>query len=145
MANLTATAEVDVDAPVTRVWAALTDPDIIRRYFFGTNVETDWQPGNTIIWKGEYEGKQYEDKGQILEVEPEKRMRLTHFSPMTGQPDVPENYHTLEYLLEEQGGRTHVTLTQDNNADEAEVQRSTQNWEMVLNGLKKAVESEERG
>ena len=59
---------------------------------------------------------------------------------MTGQPDVPENYHTLTYELSQRGGRTHVVLSQDNNADADEAVRATQNWQLLLDGLKNLVE-----
>jgi uncharacterized protein YndB with AHSA1/START domain len=140
--NVIAKAEIDVTAPVASVWKALTDPGIIAKYFFGSQVRTDWQPGSPIVWQGEYEGKQYEDKGEILEVEQNRLLRMTHFSPMTGLPDEPENYHTLTYTLDERGGSTHVSLSQDNNGSEADAERATANWATMLEGLKSTVESE---
>lgn len=140
--NVIAKAEIDVTAPVASVWKALTDPGIIAKYFFGSQVCTDWQPGSPIVWQGEYEGKQYEDKGEILEVEQNRLLRMTHFSPMAGLPDEPENYHTLTYTLDERGGSTHVSLSQDNNGSEAEAERATANWATMLEGLKSTVESE---
>ena len=104
MEDLVATAETEIDAPPSSVWRALTDPDVIEQYMFGARVVTDWQPGSSIVWKGEYEGKAYEDKGEVLEVVPERRLKVTHFSPLGGEDDVPENYHTLTYELE--GSRT---------------------------------------
>ena len=136
-----AKVEIDVDATPSAVWKALTDPELIAKYFFGSQVHTDWQPGSPIVWKGEYQGKEYEDKGEILEVQPNRLLRVTHFSPMTGQPDEPENYHTLTYDLDEHDGATRVTLSQDNNASEDEAERSTANWETVLKGLKQTVEN----
>ena len=140
MANVIARAEVDIAASPAEVWTALTDPKLIAQYFFGSRVQTDWQPGHPIRWTGEYQGKPYEDHGSVVEVEPERRLTVTHFSPMTGLPDAPENYHTITYDLEELGGSTRVSLHQDNNRDDAEAARSTENWRMMLAGLKKTVE-----
>lgn len=140
MAGITATAEIEIAAPAARVWQALTDPKIIARYFFGSHVETDWRPGSPIVWKGEYEGKAYEDKGRVLEVRPNRLLKVSHFSPMSGLPDKPENYHNLSYELHEHGSATHLSLSQDNNKDEAEAARSTQNWRAMLAGLKRTVE-----
>jgi uncharacterized protein YndB with AHSA1/START domain len=95
MSNHAATAEAEIAAPPGRVWAALTDPEQIKEYMFGSEVVTDWAKGSPIVWKGEYEGKKYEDKGEIVEIEPERRLKVTHFSPVSGQDDAPENYHTL--------------------------------------------------
>jgi uncharacterized protein YndB with AHSA1/START domain len=140
MTDHVATAEIEVDASRDRVWAALTDPDQIKEYMFGSEVLTDWSQGSPIVWKGEYEGKKYEDKGEILEIEPERRLKVTHFSPTSGQDDRPENYHTLLYELEERGGRTHVSLSQDNNPSEEAAEHSRANWEKMLEGLKQVVE-----
>ena len=84
MTGKVASAETDIDAPRSEVWRALTDPDEIEKYMFGSRVETDWKPGSPITWKGEYEGKTYEDTGEILEVEPERRLKLTHSSASSG-------------------------------------------------------------
>ena len=130
-----------MQAPPDRVWAALTDPDLIEQYMFGARVVTDWVPGSSIAWKGEFEGKAYEDKGEVLEVVPERRLKMTHFSPLSGADDVPENYHTLTFELEGGNGTTHVSLSQDNNSSAEAAEHSRANWENMLSGLKATVEA----
>ena len=138
--NLVANASVTIDASSAKVWEALVDPQAIKKYMFGTNVFTDWKEGNAIVWRGEWQGKEYEDKGTILKFEPERVLQYSHFSPLSGQPDVPENYHTVTIELSGAGGQTTVTLTQDNNETEEARQHSEQNWERMLEALKKFVE-----
>jgi uncharacterized protein YndB with AHSA1/START domain len=140
VADYVATAETQIDAPRDKVWAALTDPEQIKEYMFGAEVVTDWKQGSPIVWKGEYEGKKYEDKGEIVEIEPERRLKVTHFSPLSGQEDRPENYHTLLYELEERGEKTHLSLSQDNNASKEAAEHSQANWEKMLAGLKQVAE-----
>lgn len=140
MADYVATAETEISASPTQVWAVLTDPEQIKKFMFGAEVETDWQPGSPIIWKGVYEGKEYEDKGEILAVEPGRLLKVTHYSPLSGQPDTPENYHTLTYELDESGTTTRLSLSQDNNASEEEAEHSRGMWEMLVNGVKEAAE-----
>ena len=140
MPDHVATAEVQIDARSARVWDALVDPKLIKKYMFDTDVVTDWQQGSPIVWRGVYEGKPYEDKGEILEIDPERLLRVTHFSPLSGKDDVPANYHTLTYELEQNGDRTRVSLSQDNNASEEEAEHSRSNWEKMLRGLKEVVE-----
>jgi uncharacterized protein YndB with AHSA1/START domain len=142
-ANVTgyvAKAETEIEAPAARVWRALTDPDEIEQYMFGSRVETDWKPGSPIVWRGTYEGKAYEDKGEVVTVEPEHRLEVTHFSPLSGQDDVPANYHTLVYELEQCDGTTRVALSQDNNSSEEAAEHSKANWEKMLAGLKEIAE-----
>ena len=138
--DLIAEASVNVNAPVDEVWEALVDPEAIHQYMFGTNVETDWHEGSPISWKGEWEGKPYEDKGVILQVKPERTLQYSHFSPLSGLPDRPENYHTVTIELSGDGDQTRVTLAQDNNPTEEARAHSQKNWEMMLGALKKYLE-----
>lgn len=140
MADHVATAETDISASPAQVWAALTDPELIKEYMFGSQVETDWLQGSPIVWRGEYEGAVYEDKGEIVEIDAPIRLKLTHFSPLSGQEDVPDNYHTLLYELEQRGDTTHLSLSQDHNATEEEAERAKGNWQMMLTGLKDVAE-----
>ena len=140
MTGRVATAETEIHAPRSKVWKALTDPDQIQKYMFGSRVDTDWKPGSRITWKGEYEGKEYEDKGEILEVVEERRLKITHFSPLSGDEDARENYHTLTYTLDGNGTSTHLKLTQDNNSSEEEAEHSKGMWEMLVTKVKEAAE-----
>ena len=139
--NLVATASISINASRQKVWNALTDPAVIKRYMFGSDVTSDWTVGSSITYAGEYEGKKYEDHGEILEMLPPKVLRTTHFSPLSGQPDVPENYHELTYTLEPVEEGTRVELTQDNNGSDKEVEHSAANWQQMLESLRSVVES----
>ena len=108
---------------------------------FGTEVTTDWQVGSPITYKGQWEGKTYEDKGKILQIEPGKLLVSTFWSSLSGLPDVPENYNTVRYELSTEGNATRLTITQDNNATQEEANHSAQNWNTVLDGMKKLLES----
>ena len=139
--DLVAKVSSTVQAPVGEVWQALVTPKTIKEYMFGATVKSDWKVGSKITWKGQWKGRSYEDKGEILEIEPQHLLSYSHFSPLTGKPDAPENYHTVTIELSKQPKGTLVTLSQDNNATEEERKHSQQNWKMMLEGLKKVVES----
>src|SRR4030095_4215626 len=139
-ANNIAKAETTINTSADNVWHALTDPELIKKYMFGTTVVSDWKEGSKITWKGEWEGKAYEDKGKILRFEPKKSLQYSHFSPLSGLHDNPENYHIVTIDLEEKDKQTTVTLSQDNNADEKTKDHSEKNWKMMLNSLKKLLE-----
>jgi uncharacterized protein YndB with AHSA1/START domain len=139
--NLIAVASIDINASNAEVWKALVDPEAIKQYMFGTNVVSDWKKGSPIVWRGEWQGKSYEDKGVILRFSPNHTLQYSHFSPLSGLPDKPENYHTVTVELSDAGMQTHVTLSQDKNATEDERKHSEENWEMMLVALKKFVES----
>ena len=138
--DLTAKASVIIKAPPSKVWAALTEPRIIKQYFFGTNTVTDWKVGGPIQFRGQYEGKPYEDKGTVLAFEPEELIRYTYWSSMSGIEDRPENYVTITYRLFEEDNKVHVEISQENVPDEETKQHSEDNWRKVLSGLKSLLE-----
>jgi uncharacterized protein YndB with AHSA1/START domain len=138
--NYIAKATTTIHAPVSKIWQALVNPEIIKQYLFNTDVISDWKVGSPILYRGEWEGKPFEDKGEILEIEPQKELKSTHWSPLSGVPDTPENYHTVTYTLTDKGESTQVTITQDNNATEEEKAHSEKNWNTVLAGMKKLLE-----
>jgi uncharacterized protein YndB with AHSA1/START domain len=138
--GLIAQAEITIKASPERVWEALTTPRLIKQYFFGSDVASDWKVGSPITYRGEWQGKAYEDKGEILQVLPGKLLISTHWSPLSGTPDAPENYHTVSYELTGEADNTAVRIRQDNNASEDEVKHSAENWKMVLEGLKVLLE-----
>jgi uncharacterized protein YndB with AHSA1/START domain len=136
-----AKAAVTIDAPVDKVWDGLVSPAIIKKYMAGARVVSDWKEGSPIVWKGEWKGKPFEDKGTILEIEPERHLKYSHYSPLSGEPDRPESYHTVTIDLSKQESGVYVALTQDHNPSDEALSHSEKNWKMMLEGLKKAVES----
>jgi len=136
-----AKATATINAPASKVWDALTKPEQIKQYMFGTQVTTDWKVGSPITYKGEWKGKAYEDKGKVLEIEPRKRLVSSFWSALAGLPDTPENYKTVGYELAPDGDQTKLTITQDNNASQDEAKEAEKNWRMVLDGIKKLVEN----
>ncbi|HET9780929.1 MAG TPA: SRPBCC family protein [Candidatus Dormibacteraeota bacterium] len=137
-----AITSVAINASADDVWDALTSPAKVKQYMHGTEMSTDWKEGSPIKWRGEWQGRAYEDKGTVLEVKPGKVLRYTHWSPMGGSEDRPENYHTVTYELSGENGRTLLTLIQDNNPSQEEADKmAANNWAPVLQGLKKTAES----
>jgi uncharacterized protein YndB with AHSA1/START domain len=129
-----------INAPIAKVWDALVNPRMIKQYMFGTNAISEWKEGSPIVFRGEWEGKRYEDKGVILRLEPERLLQYTHFSPLSGLPDTPENYHTVTVELTSQGTRTLLSLSQDNNASEQAREHSEKSWGIMLASLRDLLE-----
>ncbi len=139
--NLVARQSVVIDAPATKVWKALTDPEAIRQYLFGTEAVSDWEVGSPITYKGVWQGRSYEDKGTVLKVVPGRLLETTYWSGMSGLPDTPENRKKVTYELLSKDRQTTITVTQNNNTSEEERSHSEQNWKSVLEGLKRLLES----
>jgi uncharacterized protein YndB with AHSA1/START domain len=133
-------ASIAIDAPVEKVWEALTTPDVIKRWFFGVDTETDWTEGGPIVHRGEYQGEPYEDKGTILKVEPPRRLVHTHWSPVSGLPDSPEHYQQVSWELSEGDGSTVLTVREENLPSEEAKSVSEQGWTAALGALKELLE-----
>ncbi len=141
--NITAKVSETINASSFRVWEALTDPELIKKYFFGTDTYTDWKVGHPIVFEGEYEGKKYKDKGTILANKEKELLRYSYWSSMSGIEDKPENYGIISYRLKGDYMSTTLTVTQENIPDEKTKEHSIQNWKKVLSGLKEIVEKRE--
>lgn len=97
--NLIAESSITIQASPPKVWQVLTEPAKIKQYLFGTEVETDWQKGSPIRFKGEYQGKHYLDKGEVLEHKDQELLRYNYWSGFSGLEDKPENYSLVSYKL----------------------------------------------
>jgi len=137
--DLIARANVTIDAPPSEVWAALVSPAVIKQYMFGTDVRSDWKEG--VRSRGRANGRAGGIRTMARSADQAGRLlRYTHFSPVAGLVDAPENYHTVTIALADVGGKTHVTLSQENNSTEEARKNSEKNWSAMLEGLKKFVE-----
>ncbi len=139
--DIIARSSITINASKTIVWKALTDPDLIKLYFFGTEASSEWKVGSSIKFRGEWEGTKYEDKGTILEMQPENLFKYNYWSSFSELEDKPENYAHITYELSDVGNSTIVTVTQDNIASEIERDNSKKNWETVLNNMKDLIEN----
>src|SRR5882724_6238731 len=108
--NITGEVNATINAPVSKVWEALTKPEIIKQYFFDTNTITDWKVGSSIKFEGVWEGKSYQDKGTVLVFEPQKKISYSYWSSMSGIEDKPENYVTVTYELSEENSKTKLKV-----------------------------------
>ena len=138
---MTATAQVSRTIPAkdADVWKTLTSKAGMKAYMMGADVETDWKVGSPITMKGEFNGKAFEDKGEVRSFEPGKKLSYTHQSGGKG----PEHLVTVE--IAPKGEATEVTITQANadgsvtDADREHKAQYEKTWGMMLDGLEKAV------
>jgi len=117
------------------VWEALTNPELIAQYFFGTNCQCDWEKGSAITFSGEFNGISYLDKGTILSIEKYKHIEYDYFSSFSGLEDLPENYKIIRYELNEVNGQTEFTVSQNNFETEEARSHSESSWGMIMEGL----------
>ena len=136
MNTLTLKTEITFEAPISKVWQGLTDPAIVKQYFFGTELESTWKVGEPITFSGEWDGHKYVDGGVIFEIDAPNLLKYNYWSSMSGTEDIPENYALITYELSEQEGITTLLITQDKVKNEEALEHSKQNWNTVFDGLK---------
>jgi uncharacterized protein YndB with AHSA1/START domain len=122
------------------VWKGLTDKELVKKYFFGTELTTAWETGSPITFSGTWDGKPYEDKGIILELVPDKLLKYNYWSSFSGLEDIPENYVNITYRLTDNGNHTTtLTILQDGFKNEEAKNHSVNNWKMILDNLSKVL------
>ncbi len=131
---------IEIKAPASKVWEALTEPAIVKQYFFGTDLTSDWEQGSPITWEGEWNGNRYKDTGTILEIEPGIKVKYNYWSSMSGTEDIPENYIDITYKLKESDGKTTLHITQEKIKTDEAKQHSEQNWRWVFGKMKELLE-----
>ena len=138
--ELTVTTSIEINADKAKVWDALTNPEKIKVYLFGTEALTDWKVGSEIIFQGEYQGHQYKDKGTILHIKTDELLQYSYWSGFTGLEDKTENYSLVTYKLDTINGKTLLSLTQTGFSNEQAQQHSQTAWTNVLQQIKQMTE-----
>lgn len=140
---------ITINAPVTKVWDALINPEKTKKYMFGCETVSDWKEGSTLLWKGEYKGKEMIFvKSNIIAIKPEKFLMYTTIDPNSAIDDISENYLTVTYELSEEYGCTILNVTQGDYSTVAEGERrykeaynNGEGWNPILIEIKKLVET----
>lgn len=138
--ELISKSSIDLNASSPKIWEALVNPEIAKEYFFGAEIVTDWKVGSPITLKGEFNGNKYEEKGVLLNVEPNTQLQYSHWSNFDGLPDKLENYRTWTFDLDEKDGATQLSITEDNIPTEKQKNRSDEFWNEALLKIKRLVE-----
>ncbi len=134
-----ATTAFTINATKEKVWDGLTNPEIVKQYFFGANLVANWKVGGMIYFRGEWKGNAYEDKGIITAIEKNKLLCYDYKSSWDANEDIRENYMPVEYKLNESHGVTTLEITQG-SATQEQADHSAGNWKMIMNGLKELIE-----
>lgn len=132
---------VKILAPARKVWSALTVPDLVKQWQYGAELVTTWAPGTPIIYRNEWNGQIYEQKGTVIEFTPESRLKYSLFVPGPDRQDIPEHYFSMTYELVESGGATSLLIRQeDPRPSEPDASSGGEEGPDVLAQLKELVE-----
>ena len=138
--SFTAKIQRTIHAPVSKVWEGLTKPELVKQYFWGTNLVTSWKPGTPIAFEGEWDGKPYRDKGTVLKFEPGKMLQYDYLSSWSDLEDRPENYQIITYRVKPKGSSTVLTIVQSKIDTLEKKIHSAQNWAALLKAFQQLME-----
>lgn len=136
-------SSVIIKTTKSKVWKAITEPDLVKQWQYGSQLLTNWKVGSDIVFRAEWEGQVFEQHGKILEIQENEYVIYNLFAPRPGLEDKPENYFIMKYILKEHGDETELEITQEDNRIIEGQEDSTQEEEAennVLNELKKVAE-----
>jgi len=138
--NLSIRKTIKIRTDSSKVWDALTNPKMIKKYLFDTRTKSDWKIGSKIIFEGNYQGKKFKDMGIIQKLEKEKLFQYTYLSGLSGLEDKDENYSVVTFELSTENKTTKLIVTQRGFIDKKAQEHSDKGWSMVLRTIKNILE-----
>jgi len=135
--KLIAKASITIKADTDEVWDALTNPDKIKQYFFGTNAISDWKKGST--WQHEYtnDNNAVRVKGKVLESTPPKRLVISWSAP-GNEADVS----TVTFVIEPVQDMVRLDVIHgDFKPGSTMVGKVSRGWPLVLSSMKSFLEN----
>lgn len=123
-----------------KVWAALTDQTILKKYWFGMQVETDWKQGSS--WRLRFEDGRIADTGEILEFDPPRRLVIGNWQNQF-KPDLKAaGYSRCMMELEPAGAAVKLTITHiAEEGDGKLIDAVSGGWPKILSNLKSLLET----
>jgi uncharacterized protein YndB with AHSA1/START domain len=124
-----------------KLWHALVNPELTKRYWAGTWQESEWKVG--AAWQIMRPDGRVADSGKIIEIDPPHRLVLTWRNEF--RPELhKEGYSQLTYQLEQHGDMVKFMLTHEIDWPESKfIEAVSQGWPAILSSLKSLLETGE--
>lgn len=119
-----------------RLWQALTDGELTRRYYFASAVEGEWRPGGAYRYVGA-DGNTLID-GEVVEADPPRKLVTTFRPHFRGDP-APANVSRVTFEIEQRDAECWLTLVHEGMV-EAEVAGFSDGWVGIFSRLKTLLE-----
>jgi uncharacterized protein YndB with AHSA1/START domain len=133
--------EIYIRTTPERLWQALTDSELVRRYYFGSVIESDFRPGSPLIYRQPDDGR-IDIQGEVVEADPPRK--LVHTFAVRWDPDVNDPPTRVSWEITPMGDACLLSVTHDGFTDETATYASTKGgWPMILSGLKTLLETGE--
>jgi uncharacterized protein YndB with AHSA1/START domain len=130
--------EIYIKTTPERLWKAITDTEMRRKYTFGAVVKSDWTPGSRYEAVG---GSRLIFEGENLEIDPPRRL-VQSFRALWSDDVKNEGTSRVTWEIEPIGDSCRLTVTHDQLREDAHNELYG-GWPMVLSGLKTLLETGE--
>jgi uncharacterized protein YndB with AHSA1/START domain len=122
-----------------KLWQALIEPEFTRQFWSETWQDCEWKPGAS--WRLMLPDGRVGDTGEILEIEPERRLVLSWRNEF--KPEMrAEGFSRLTYELEGQGDAVKLTVIHEIDKPGSKLIEGVSNgWPMILASLKSLLET----
>ena len=121
------------------LWAALTTPEFMRKYWFDMRFESDWKPGSA--WRLIFPDGRIADTGDIIELDRPRRIVLTWRNEF--RPELTAEGHS-RCVIELEPQQAAVKLTISHTIERAEskfIAAVSGGWPLILSNLKSLLET----
>lgn len=130
--------EIYIKTTPERLWKAITDTEMRRKYTFGAVVTSDWTTGSRYEGVG---GGMPIFEGENLELDPPRRL-VQSFRALWGEDVKSEGTSRVTWEIEPVGDSCLLKVTHDQLREEANNQLYG-GWPMILSGIKTLLETGE--
>ena len=122
-----------------KLWAALTNPEVMRQYWFGMHKQCDWKVGSS--WRLLFPDGRVADTGEVLEADPPRRLVLkwrNEFKPELKS----EGPARCSYEIEQVGDAVKLTITHAIDRPESKLIAAVSGgWPRIVSNLKSLLET----
>lgn len=131
---------ITINTDPGRVWDAITNPELTKKYMFNSEVISDWKKEASILWR-DADNKKVHVKGIIVKIEPGRYLQTSDLSIDSGLPDIESNYSRVCYELRAENEKTILSVSEDKfNGDEKRYKDAENFWNIILNKMKTTLE-----
>lgn len=137
---ITSKSTILINATKQKVWDALTKPELVKKWQYGSDLLTDWKVGSEIRFRVEWENKVFEQWGKILEIIPNELIKYSLFFPRPDLEDKEENYFIMSYVISEWENMVKLEIVKEDNRPGAVKEKESDEENPVLIALKEIIE-----
>jgi uncharacterized protein YndB with AHSA1/START domain len=124
-----------------KLWDALTKSEFTRKYWFGSSLESAWDPGST--WQLKTPDGGLTDTGKVVEIDRPRRLVLSWRHERFPEMRDDENARAI-FQLEPQGDVVKLTVTHESDKKDSKLIKGVSGgWPIILASLKSLLETGE--